>query len=235
MSRSLIDVRDVSKNFGGVQALHAATLEITDEHKIWGMVGPNGSGKSTLFNLIAGVDVPSEGTISVLGRQFGKASPAARARNGVARTFQLPRVFPELTVVDNLLAAGRWQDDPVSKAAALLDLVELGPLAAHRAGELSIGQQKLVEAARALMLNPQVLLLDEIAAGINPRLLQSLLAYIRRIADSGVTIFMVEHNMDVIRELCTHAFALHDGHVMVSGTVDEVLADETVRSAYLGN
>ena len=235
MSRVLVDITGVTKRFGGVQALRGVDLQITDEHRIWGMVGPNGSGKSTLFNLIAGVDTPNEGTITILDRQFAKTNPAQRARNGVARTFQLPRVFPDLTVVDNLLAAGRGHANPRGKAAALLDLVELGDLAGHRAGELSIGQQKLVEAARALMLDPEILLLDEIAAGINPRLLGSLLAYITKIAESGVTIFMVEHNMDVIRQLCSQAFALHEGQIVASGTVDAVLSDETVRSAYLGN
>lgn len=235
MTRVLVDVSGVAKHFGGVHALRDVSLRITDQHRIWGMVGPNGSGKSTLFNLIAGVDKPDKGTISIAGRTFSKVNPAARARNGVARTFQLPRVFPELSVAENLLAAGRGHHDRSARAAALLDLVELGPLAAHRAGELSIGQQKLVETARALMLDPEVLLLDEIAAGINPRLLTSLLEYIIKIAESGVTIFMVEHNMEVIRELCGHAFALHDGRVIVEGTVEDVLADETVRTAYLGN
>lgn len=230
----LLDVEGMTKRFGGLTAVDQLTLTLDGDGPFWGLVGPNGSGKSTLFNCIAGIHRPDAGVARLRGIALPQGNPRKVMEHGLARTFQSPRVFSAMSVADNLLAAGRHCADPEERMWALLGLVELEALAYRTAGELSIGQQKLVELARALMPEPSIVLLDEMGAGIHPRLLGKIEEYLWRLADTGVRFLLVEHNMAFISRLCTHLFVLESGALLASGTPREVLSDPLVAAAYLG-
>jgi len=231
MSTPLLDVRDVSVQFDGVRALNDVTLTITDDHHFWGLIGPNGSGKTTLFNAISGLYKPTSGTIT---------GSALRQRRGtldkLGRTFQHPRVFGRLTVLENLLAASAAMNANAAKLRAdeLLELLSLTTVADRFAEELSIGQQKLVELGRALMRDPELVLLDEVAAGIHPRLRTEIAQYLRTLADRGTHFLIIEHDMRFLMRLCTRIFCLAHGSVIAEGTPDEIRADHRVVAEYLG-
>lgn len=230
----LLEVDGITKRFGGLTAVDHLTLSLDGDGPFWGLVGPNGSGKSTLFNCIAGIYRPDAGVARLRGVELPQGSPRKVMEQGLARTFQSPRVFSSMSVADNLLTAGRRCPDPEERMWSLLGLVELQAFADRVAGELSIGQQKLVELARALMAEPTVVLLDEMGAGIHPRLLGKIEEYLWRLADTGVRFFLVEHNMAFISRLCSHLFVLDNGALLASGAPDEVLSDPVVAKAYLG-
>jgi branched-chain amino acid transport system ATP-binding protein len=231
VSDTLLDVRDVRLRFGGVHALDGLSLSVTDEHQFWGLIGPNGSGKTTLFNTVSGLYPPHEGSITGSAlRQRRGAVP------GLGRTFQHPRVFRRLNVIENLLAASAAMRRRVAEGRAdeLLELLSLTHVADRRAGELSIGQQKLVELARALMRDPRLVLLDEVAAGIHPRLRHEIAGYLRQLAERGTRFLIIEHDMRFLMELCTRIYCMAHGKVIASGTPSEIRGNTRVADEYLG-
>ncbi|WP_341989695.1 ABC transporter ATP-binding protein [Azorhizobium sp. AG788] len=226
-------VNGVSKRFGGRVALDAASLEVA-VGSITGVIGPNGSGKSTLFNMVAGALAPDAGSILLDGRDVTRASPARICREGVGRTFQISRVFAEMTVLENLIAVAHGLDDSaaVDRALELLELLEITRLRDCWGAELSYGQRKLAEIARALMMSPTLLLLDEPFAGINPRLQNQIVDYLVRLRERGMTLFFIDHEMRIVLDICDQVYVLAEGRVIAHGRPAEVREDPAVLAAY---
>lgn len=231
----LLRIDGLTKSFGGVTAVNHCSLTIL-ANRIYGLIGPNGSGKTTLFDLITGIQRPDRGEVYWRGERITHLKPYKIARRGISRTFQVIRVFPEMTALENLLVvAPRGAGAAVrARALELLDFVNLTSLKDEYAGNLSYGQQKLLEFVRALMLDPQLLLLDEPAAGVNRTLLNDLLARIRDLQQQGKTIVLVEHDMQVVMNLCEHLYVLDHGEVIAAGLPAEIQTDERVMEAYFG-
>jgi ABC-type branched-subunit amino acid transport system ATPase component len=243
---SLLEVRDVTKSFGGVTALTGVDLDV-DEGEIVGLIGPNGSGKTTLFHCIAGAHAPERGTIRYGGETLIGLAPDAVCRRGVGRTFQLARVFPALTALDNVLAGQTHRRERafgtfvhghtraiVERARALLAFVGLDDLESEPAGALSYGQQRLLELAAVLMGEPHLILLDEPTAGVNPVLVERLLGGLREINRRGVTIMLIEHNMDAVMDLSGRIYALAMGRKIAEGPPEVVRANPAVLESYFG-
>ncbi len=230
----LLQVKAVTKRFGGVTAVNRCSLDLAPG-KIYGLIGPNGSGKTTLFNCITGVLVRDEGEVLFKGERIDGLKPNRVARRGIRRTFQVIRVFPELTALENLLVV---TDAPYEtarrRAQELLRFVTLDRLQDEYGGNLSYGQQKLLEFARLLMTDPELILLDEPAAGVNPTLLAELLDHIRTLPSQGKTVLIVEHNMKVIMGLCETVFVLDHGEMIAQGPPAEIQRNEQVIEAYFG-
>jgi branched-chain amino acid transport system ATP-binding protein len=230
----LLEVSEVTKRFGGVTAVSNCSIALR-AGGIYGLIGPNGSGKTTLFNCITGLEQRDAGTVTLGGRRIDGLAPHRVARLGVGRTFQVIRVFPELTALENLLVVARGdRTAALARAAELLALVRLERLAGEFAGNLSYGQQKLVEFARVLMMDPFLILLDEPAAGVNRTLLNGVLAVIRRLHAEGRTILIVEHDMQVVMGLCDYLFVLDHGQKIAEGVPETIRADARVIEAYFG-
>lgn len=239
IGRTLLDVNGLTKSFGGLLAVNGLSFNIK-EKEVVGIIGPNGSGKTTVMNLISGVFPASSGTIHLMGTQIS-GKPAHRiARAGVARTFQLVRVLPGLSVMDNVIAGAvfghrrRWGHDAQSHAATLLERVGLGDQQHMPMSSLTYIDQKRVELARALAGDPQVLLLDEWLAGLNPSELQTGIELIESLSQEGRTIILVEHVMDAIRSLCHRCIVINSGELLAEGTPAAVLSEPAVIAAYLG-
>ena len=230
----VLDVRGVRKSFGGVTAVNDVSLTL-DSGRIYGLIGPNGSGKTTLFNCVTGLERPEAGTIMLDGTRIDGRKPHQIARRGVGRTFQVIRVFPELTALENLLVVTRGaRAEAEARAHELLGFVKLEGLAGEYAGNLSYGQQKLVEFVRVLMTDPALILLDEPPAGVNRTLLNDLLEAVGRLRDRGKTILLVEHDMKVVMGLCETVFVLDHGEKIAEGPPGRIQADERVIEAYFG-
>jgi ABC-type branched-subunit amino acid transport system ATPase component/ABC-type branched-subunit amino acid transport system permease subunit len=240
----LLETRGVRKRFGGVKAVDDVSLAV-ERGTITALIGPNGSGKTTLFNLIDGTMAPDAGEIWFDGERIDGLAPYRRAHRGIARTFQITRLFRQMTVLENVVAPLRsfsWRGlgaDAVSgreaeRAHELLEFVGMHRFADHRAGELSYGQGKLVELAQILMLDPKLIMLDEPAGGINPTLIAHMEEMIRELNRQGTTFLIVEHNMPLILGLCRPVCVLARGQRICEGTPDEVQADPAVLDAYLG-
>ena len=222
------------KSFGGVRAVNGVSLAL-EPGRIYGLIGPNGSGKTTLFNCITGVERRDGGRILLDGARIDELEPYQIARRGVGRTFQMIRVFPEMTALENLLVVTTGPREAAqARARELLDFVKLAPLADEYAGNLSFGQQKLVEFVRMLMRDPSLVLLDEPAAGVNRTLLNELLDAVRRLRDAGKTILLVEHDMKVVMGLCETVFVLDHGEKIAEGPPGVIQTDERVIEAYFG-
>ncbi len=241
---SILEARNVSKAFGGIQALDACSISV-EQGTITGLIGPNGSGKTTLFNVITGYERVDSGTISFQGTSIANASPDQVFRRGIGRTFQLTRVFPRLTVLENMHVAaqrqnlkgllGRWSSSHEQKRALeLLDFVGITRLKDMPASNLSYGQKKLLEFAFILIAEPQVILLDEPAGGVNPMMIRQLAERIRALNERGVTFLVVEHNMEFVMDLCHSVTVLHRGAKIAEGTPEEVRNNPVVLEAYLG-
>jgi branched-chain amino acid transport system ATP-binding protein len=230
----ILEIADLTKRFGGVIAVNRCSLAL-GRGRIYGLIGPNGSGKTTLFNCITGLEVRDAGTIHYSGRRVDGLPSHRIATLGVGRTFQVIRVFPELTALENLLVVSRGDYDAAGRRARdLLGFVRLDGLAGEYAGNLSYGQQKLLEFIRVLMIDPRLILLDEPAAGVNRTLLNDLLAAIRGLRAEGRTILIVEHDMKVVMGLCERIFVLHNGEKIAEGPPDAIQRDERVIEAYFG-
>ncbi len=223
----------ISKSFGGRVALSEASLAVR-RGSITGVIGPNGSGKSTLFNIVAGTLRPDAGTILINGRNTSRHSPAQICREGVGRTFQISRLFTEMTVLENLVAVAHGKSDTlaVRRALELLDWLEIGSLQEKWGSELSYGQRKLVEIARALMLDPTVMLLDEPFAGINPRLQNRIIDHLNDLRARGLTLFFIDHEMRIVLDICDRVHVLAEGRVIAAGLPGEIRDDPKVVEAY---
>jgi branched-chain amino acid transport system ATP-binding protein len=227
-------VGNVHKSFGGVRAVSGVSLTL-ERGRIYGLIGPNGSGKTTLFNCITGVERCDAGRIALDGEPIQHLKPYQIAQRGVGRTFQMIRVFPELTALENLLVVTTGPHEAATaRARELLAFVKLGRLADEYAGNLSYGQQKLVEFVRMHMRDPSLVLLDEPAAGVNRTLLNELLDAVRRLRDAGKTVLLVEHDMKVVMGLCEIVFVLDHGEKIAEGAPGAIQTDERVIEAYFG-
>jgi len=231
---ALLEVRNVVKRFGGVTAVDRCSLSI-GAGKIHGLIGPNGSGKTTLFNCITGLERIQGGQIFYKGRRIDGLKPYQVARRGIGRTFQIIRVFPQMTALENLLAV---TDGPIeaarSRAEQLLAFVALTRLKEEYAGNLSYGQQKLLEFIRVLMTDPELILLDEPAAGVNRTILNDLISAMTRLRDAGKTILIVEHDMKVVMGLCETVYVLDYGEKIAEGPPSVIQSNERVIEAYFG-
>ena len=239
----LLEVDGLTKRFGGVTAVNDCSFSVPD-HSITALVGPNGSGKTTAFNLITGYARADAGSVRFRGAALRRPDPVRLARRGLTRTFQQARIFPELTLVENLVAALQqpWRAlfRPAVRAAErvrALELLEefgLARLAGERAGELSYGQKKLLEFATVLMGEPQLVLLDEPTAGVNPVLVEQIEARIRDLHGQGLAFLVVEHNLNLVMRLCDPVVVLDHGAKLAEGPPDLVRSDPRVLDAYLG-
>ena len=238
--RSALSVENVTKNFGGLIAVDDMTFDIT-EHEVLGLIGPNGSGKTTVMNLISGALKLSSGRIRLFDAEISGLAANKIARHGVARTFQLVRMLPSMTARENVFAGGvfghrkMWGRDLEENAETMLEKVGLGGAGSTPVSALTYIDQKRLELARALVSDPRLLLLDEWLAGLNPSELQIGIELINSLRAEGRTIIVVEHVMDAIRSLCDRCVVMNSGAKIAEGTPQEVLADEEVIRAYLGD
>ena len=230
----VLAVEGVRKSFGGVTAVNDVSFAL-EAGRIYGLIGPNGSGKTTLFNCITGLERRDAGRVLFKGERIDHLKPYQVANRGIGRTFQVIRVFPELTALENLLVVTRGpRAEAERRGRELLEFVKLEGLAGEYAGNLSYGQQKLVEFVRVLMTDPALVLLDEPAAGVNRTLLNDLLGAVARLRDEGRTILLIEHDMKVVMGLCESVFVLDHGEKIAEGPPGLIQADERVIEAYFG-
>jgi len=253
MTAPLFKVSDLKKSYGAIRAVGGVSFEVMPG-EIFGVIGPNGSGKTTLFNSVLGQIRPDAGTIELDGRDITGLSPLQLNRRGVGRTFQTLQVFGKMSVRDNLLVAAQEHRGTMAgrmlapgdsglgaKADALIAQFRIGHVAHKKAGELSYGQQKLVDIAMAFMSDPSLVLLDEPCAGVNPSLvggISDLLKELNRAGDAErkrSSFIVIEHNMDFVMDLCHRILVMVEGTVMAIGTPSEIRANKQVLDAYLGN
>jgi branched-chain amino acid transport system ATP-binding protein len=233
----LLKIENVTRRFGGLVANSDITMQVA-RGEILGLIGPNGAGKSTLFNIIAGAFPPSEGRILFDGQDIARLSAPKRCRLGIARTFQVPKSFDTMTVIENVIVGGfvRHPSGAEARRAALevLDFVGLAGRAETPASELTPPEKRRLEVARALATGPKLLLLDEVFAGLTPSEARQGSELVKRIRENGVTIVMVEHVMEIVMPLVDRAVVLDLGRVLCEGTPAEIVADPRVITAYLG-
>jgi branched-chain amino acid transport system ATP-binding protein len=231
----------VTKYFGGLAAVFHVDFQV-EQGEVVGLIGPNGAGKTTLFNLISAALSPQSGTIRFKGTDITGLKPYRICRMGVARTFQTVKVFPNMAVLQNVLVGsyfGIWprmsSSQASTKALEILDFVGLSRVKDTPAGDLTLANQKRVEVARALATHPELLLLDEIMAGLNPTEVSEAMDLIVRIKAKGITIVMIEHVMKAIMSLCDRIMVLHHGQKLAEGTPQEIASSEKVIRVYLGD
>ncbi|WP_226010192.1 ABC transporter ATP-binding protein [Halomicrobium salinisoli] len=251
---ALLSVEDLRKEFGGVTAVDGATFDV-ERGSLTGLIGPNGAGKSTTFNCITGVHEPTSGAVRFAGEDVTGLSPNAVADRGLVRTFQIARELSEMTVLENVMLAPpdqvgesaaravlpglreeveRTEAEVRDRAWETLEFFEIDHLAHEYAGTLSGGQRKLLEMARVLMTEPEMVLLDEPLAGVNPTLEEKLLERVHELREDGLTFLLVEHDMDVIMNNCEHIVVMHQGEVLAEGDAEAIRSNERVLEAYLG-
>jgi len=247
MSETILSVRNVSKNFGGIQAVSDVSFDVK-RGEVLGLIGPNGSGKSTLFNCVLGQLKPSAGEVHVNGRDVAGLRACDLNRLGVGRTFQQLSVFPQMTVIDNIILAGQEHHGTMlsrlfgppdagltEEAEQMIEFFRLTHLRDELAGSLSYGQQKLVDAAMAFMAGPSLVLLDEPAGGVNLTMLGNLKERLQTYNESHDTTFVViEHNMEFVMSLCSRIIVLAEGAIIAEGTPDDIRSNQQVIDAYLG-
>lgn len=247
-TRHVLEVSGLKKHFGGVRAVDGVSFTV-EEGEILGLIGPNGCGKSTLFNCILGQLTPTEGEVKLDGRVVTGLYPAQLNRLGVSRTFQLLQVFPNLSVRENLILAGQEHKGSMigrlfgardagltAEADRMIAFFKLEHLADQKAGGLSYGQQKLLDAAMAFMAGPRLVLLDEPAGGVNLTMLANLKERLQTInRELGATFVVIEHNMDFVMSLCSRVVVMAEGKVLAEGSPAAVRSDPAVIEAYLGH
>jgi branched-chain amino acid transport system ATP-binding protein len=232
---TVLAVDNLYRSFGGIRAVDGVSFSV-DKAEIVGIIGPNGSGKSTLFNLLTGALKPDKGTITMFDRDITRMAPHKIARAGLSRTFQIPALFVNMTVRENLWTAAvqfDW-DNATTRADAVLERLELTRVADDLASSLSGGQQRLLEMGRVLMQNPKIALLDEVAAGVHPRLRQIMLEAIRGLRDDGTTFLVIEHDMELAQDICDRIIVMDAGKIVAQGSFEEISHDPHVMEAYLG-
>ncbi len=236
---TLLQLSGLSRQFGGLNALTDINLAV-EPGEVVGLIGPNGAGKTTLINVITGVHPASSGSVVFAGKDITRYKPYQAARSGVARTFQIVQPFPEMNVLDNVaagaIAAGGAASVKDARAEAMqqLEFAGLTALANNSASSLTLAMRKRLELAKSLAMNPRLLLLDEVNAGLNAREIDQALKLVRQISARGVTILLVEHLMKVVLSLCTRIVVLHHGKLIAQGAPDQVIRDPVVVQAYLG-
>ena len=242
---SLLEAQDISKSFGGIRALDGCSVSV-EPGSITGLIGPNGSGKTTMFNIMTGYEQVDSGQVRFKEQSITNVAPDKVFRLGIGRTFQMTRIFPRLTVLENMHVAAqrndfkglisRWSSKhEQTRALELLDFVGLTSLKDLLAGNLSFGQKKLLEFAFVLIAEPKVILLDEPAGGVNPTMVNYLADRISTLNQRGVTFLVVEHNMEFVMNLCHKVVVMHRGTRIAEGTPEEVRANPSVLEAYLGD
>lgn len=239
MSAPLLELQSVARMFGGIRAVENVSLRL-EEGEIVGLIGPNGAGKTTLVNCVTGVFPPSSGRVTFQGEDVTAQRPFQAARRGLCRTFQIVQPFPEMTVLENVAAGalfGRGLPTPaVARAVAEehLSFVGIDHLANQPAASLTLANRKRLELAKSLAMNPKVLLLDEVNAGLNPVEIDGALELIRKISGRGITIVIIEHLMKVILSLSQRVIVMHHGALIAEGNPHDVVHDARVVEAYLG-
>jgi branched-chain amino acid transport system ATP-binding protein len=236
----LLEGKGVTKYFGGLAALSDVDFHV-EQGEALGLIGPNGAGKTTLFNLISAALVPKSGTIRFKGENITGLKPYKICRMGVARTFQTVKIFPDLPVLSNVLLGSYFGTSTnlssagtAKKATELLAFVGLEQMTRMHAKDLTLANQKRVEVARALATDPEIILLDELMAGLNPAELAQAMELVTRIRDKGITVIMIEHVMKAIMNVCERIMVLHHGAKIAEGTPQEIATSKTVIKVYLG-
>lgn len=232
---SILVVRGLHKNFGGIKAANGVNLEVS-RREIAGLIGPNGSGKSTLFSLVSGMVAPDMGEVHFNGHEIAGQNAYKVARLGLARTFQIPALFDNMTVTENLLAAaaeGHWSGAH-ERAAEALTLLKLEQVAGNRASDLSGGQQKLLEFGRVIMRQASLILLDEVTAGVHPNIRKIILDAIATLRERGASFLIIEHDMEMVRSVCDRIIVMDSGKVVTSGRFEEIVRNSEVMQTYLG-
>lgn len=252
MSNNLIYVNNLKKSFGGLKAVDVQDLSFK-EGELTSIIGPNGAGKTTFFDLISGFQNADSGSIFLKDKDISNAQPYKIARMGMVRTFQLTKVFDRMTVMENLLFSGSnikndsflrsfiklnsqklYENSLREKANEIMNDLNIGHMANSYARELSGGQKKLLELARSIINEPEILLLDEPLAGVNPKLAEDILSLITKLSDSGITILMVEHNIEAVMKISERIVVLAEGSLIADGIPNEIRTDNNVIEAYLG-
>ena len=252
MLNDQILVKNLKKSFGGLKAVDVNELSFK-EGQLTSIIGPNGAGKTTFFDLISGFQNADSGEILLKENNITSSQPYKIARMGMVRTFQLTKVFDRMTVMENLLFSGSninndsflrsiiksnsqklYENDLKEKANKIMDDLNISHMANSYARELSGGQKKLLELARAIINNPEILLLDEPLAGVNPKLAEDILTLIKKLSDNGITIIMVEHNIEAVMKISERIVVLAEGSLIADGNPNEIRNDKNVIEAYLG-
>ena len=252
MSNNLLEVKNLKKSFGGLQAVDIKELKFK-KNQLTSIIGPNGAGKTTFFDLISGFQTADSGDIFLNGDDITNSQPYKIARMGMIRTFQLTKVFDRMTVLENLMFSGssvtndsftksiikskkqrNYEIELKDKSYEIMEDLNISHMADSYARELSGGQKKLLELARSIINNPETLLLDEPLAGVNPKLAEDLLDLIQKLASSGISILMVEHNIEAVMKISERIVVLSEGTLIADGSPNEIRNDQSVIEAYLG-
>jgi branched-chain amino acid transport system ATP-binding protein len=236
----ILEARGLYKHFGGLTATSGGDVDVV-QGEILGLIGPNGAGKTTLFNLLSGALVPNDGSIHYHGQDITGMKPYTITRMGLARTFQSVKVFSHMTVLENVLLGNLFgacqpkNSTTVDQAHGILDFVGLSQMEMLNAMDLTLANQKRLEVARAMATQPDILLLDEVMAGLTPTEVSEAMDLVRKIRDKGITIVMIEHVMKAIMTICDRIFVLHYGEKIAEGTPEEIVANKKVIEIYLGD
>jgi branched-chain amino acid transport system ATP-binding protein len=237
----ILDVQGLKKKFGGLTATANVNFNI-EQGEIVGLIGPNGAGKTTLFNLISGAISPDSGVITFKSKNIAGLKPYRICREGIARTFQSVKIFAKMSVFNHILIGYLFGDhknkasgSSSEEVAKILDFVGLSGMSESRAGDLTLANQKRLEVARALATQPELLLLDEVMAGLNPTEVAETMELVRKIREKGITVIMIEHVMKAIMEICDRVIVLHHGEKLAEGKPEEITRNKSVIEVYLGD